>query len=96
MFTNLQTILLFYRRTSQRIGKSFAEVYGRYGPRFPYFIGAFRDMGNQLQLVKNQFNYVLGMDEFEVNMTYLIWSCLRNTQDFSLYRATFKTKFEGK
>lgn len=36
------------------------------------------------------------MDEFEVNMTYLIWSCLRNTQDFNMYRATFKTKFEGK
>jgi len=53
-------------------------------------------MGNQLQLVKNQLNYVLGMDEFEINMTYLIWSCLRNTQDFSTYRAKFKSKFEGK
>lgn len=36
------------------------------------------------------------MDEFEINMTYLIWSCLRNTQDFSTYRAKFKSKFEGK
>lgn len=96
LFANLNTIMLFYRKASPQIGRTFTEFYLKYGPRFPDFISAFRDMGNQLHLVKNQFNYVLGMDEFELNLTYLIWSCLRNTQDFNMYRATFKTKFEGK
>ena len=53
LFTNFSAINHFYTLVKSKIHLTFPKVYLSYGLDFPKFLAAFRDMGSQLQSVKN-------------------------------------------